>query len=225
MPRDGTATRTAIMDSAQALILETGYSAATLDAVIARAGITKGAFFYHFASKGELARALVRREAERDAAHLEHNMGRAEGLSRDPLQQILICIGLFEEEMAGLAEPYPGCLYASFVYEAQLFDDDVMGTVRGVFDHWTARLAAKLAQVLALYPSRLPVDVKSLAEMCMVQAEGAYILSKVQQDRLAVAAQFRHYRNYLELLFLPAGAPHGRALLEQVRQTADPATA
>lgn len=203
MPRDGTITRKAIMDAAQGLILETGYSAASVDAVIKRAGITKGAFFYHFKSKAELALALVRRDADADAAHLQGVLNRAEGLSRDPLQQLLICIGLYEEETAQLTAPYPGCLYASFIYESQLFDDATMKVVREVFSHWTQRITEKLEAVLRLYPPRLPVDVRTLAEMSLALAEGAFILSKVQRDASALAAQWRHYRNYLELLFSP----------------------
>ena len=203
MARDGSVTRKAIMDAAQALILETGFSAASVDAVITRAGITKGAFFYHFKTKAELALALVQRDAEADAAHLETNLQRAESLSRDPLQQLLICIGLYEEEMARLTAPYPGCLYASFIYEAQLFDAATIAVVRQVFTHWTQRIAGKLEAVMQLYPPRLPVEVKTLAETSLVLAEGAFILSKVQRDPGAVAAQWRQYRNYLELLFSP----------------------
>lgn len=203
MARDGTATRTAIMDAAQTLILETGYAATAVDAVIARAGITKGAFFYHFKTKADLAKALVQRDAARDAAHLEHNLTRAEALSNDPLQQLLICLGLFEEELAQLTAPYPGCLYASFCYEAQLFDAETMGMVRQVFSSWTARISGKLAEVMAKYPPRLPVDIRTLADMSLTQAEGAYVVSKVNRDAGVPAAQFRHYRNYLELLFAP----------------------
>jgi TetR/AcrR family transcriptional repressor of nem operon len=203
MPRDGTATRTAIMDAAQALILETGYAATAVDAVIGTAGITKGAFFYHFKTKADLAKALVLRDAERDAAHLEQNLARAESLSNDPLQQLLLCLGLFEEELAKLEAPYPGCLYASFAYEAQLFDAATMAVVREVFANWTRRISAKLEEVMALYPPRLDIDVRTLAEMSLTQAEGAYILGKVNKDARAPAAQFRHYRNYLELLFSP----------------------
>lgn len=203
MPRDGTITRNAIMDAAQGLILETGYSAASVDAVIARAGITKGAFFYHFKSKAELALALVQRDADADAAHLQGILDRAEALSRDPLQQLLICIGLYEEETAKLTAPYPGCLYASFIYESQLFDDATMRVVREVFSHWTQRIGAKLEAAMRLYPPRLPVEVKTLAEMSLALAEGAFILSKVQRDASALAAQWRHYRNYLELLLSP----------------------
>lgn len=203
MPRDGTATRTAIMDTAQALILGSGYAATSVDAVIGGAGITKGAFFYHFKTKADLAKALVLRDAERDAAHLEQNLTRAESLSNDPLQQLLICFGLFEEDLAKLSAPYPGCLYASFVYEAQLFDAETMAVVHEVFGNWTRRISAKLEQVVALYPPRLAVDIRTLAEMSLTQAEGAYILGKVNRDAKAPAAQFRHYRNYLELLFAP----------------------
>lgn len=203
MARDGSATRTAIMDAAQTLILETGFSAAAIDSIIARAGITKGAFFYHFKSKTDLAHALLQRYAANDAAALERHLQRAETLSRDPLQQVLICFGLFEADMAALEVPYPGCLYASFTYEAQLFDEQTLALVRQVFAGWRARVAGKLHEVAALYPPRLPVDIDSLADMSLAIAEGAYVLSKVNRAPKAVAVQFRHYRNYLELLFAP----------------------
>lgn len=38
-----------------------------MDAIIDRAGLTKGSFFYHFDTKDDLARAIVRRYAELDA--------------------------------------------------------------------------------------------------------------------------------------------------------------
>lgn len=203
MSRNGAATRKAIMDAAQSLILETGFSAASVDSVIARAGITKGAFFYHFKTKADLAEALVLRDAANDAAHLEKHLARAERLSADPLQQVLICMGLFEQEMEALVGPYPGCLYASFIYEAQLFDERTLQIVREVFAGWRKRIGEKLRLVMAAYPPRLPVSIETLADMNLAIAEGAYILSKVNKDPRAVSAQFRHYRNYLHLLFAP----------------------
>lgn len=203
MARNGAITRTAIMDAAQALILESGFSATSVDAVIARAGITKGAFFYHFKTKADLAEALVLRDAANDAAHLEKHLAAAEALSDDPLRQVLICMGLFEQEMEALVAPYPGCLYASFIYEAQLFDERTLQIVREVFSGWRRRIGDKLRLIMAQYPPRLAVSVETLADMNLAIAEGAYILSKVNNDPGAVAAQFRHYRNYLHLLFAP----------------------
>jgi TetR/AcrR family transcriptional repressor of nem operon len=189
------------MDAAQALILETGFAAAGIEAILERTGVTKGAFFYHFKSKSDLARALIERYATKDAAVLDKHLQHAETLSRDPLQQILTCFRLFEEDMIAMNAPYPGCLYASFIYEAQLFDEEIIALVRRVFAAWRARIAAKLTEVVALYPPHRPVDIHTLADMALAIAEGAYIVSKVNRDAKAVAAQFRHYCTYLDLLF------------------------
>jgi TetR/AcrR family transcriptional repressor of nem operon len=204
MARDPAATRTALMDAAEALILDRGFAATAVDDVVAKAGATKGTFFYHFESKAGLAYALVRRFAEFDQAQLREKLSRAEELSRDPLQQLLIFVGLFREQFAALTEPYPGCLFASYVYEAQLFDDAVHGIIENNMRIWRKVLAAKIEEVAALHPPRLPVSAASLADMLTVVFEGAFILSKTLKEPAVAAEQLAHYRNYLELLFSPA---------------------
>ncbi|RDD61181.1 TetR/AcrR family transcriptional regulator [Ferruginivarius sediminum] len=204
MPRNGSTTRTTIMDAAEALILETGFSATSVDRVIDRAGVTKGTFFYHFQSKAGLARALVERYAEHDLNNLESNLARAEKLSRDPLQQLLIFVGLFEEAAEALTEPYPGCLFASYCSEAGLFDQDTLQIIRDTMTTWRTRLGAKIEEAMAKHPPRLDVDADSLADMITVAFEGAFMLSKSLSDPNVVSQQLGHYRNYLELLFAEA---------------------
>ena len=205
MPRDGRDTKSAIMDAAESLILEQGFASASIDRIIARAGITKGTFFYHFDSKSDLAYALVKRHAVLDRENLDSQMARAEGLSRDPLQQFLIFIGLMREMMEGLTEPYPGCLYAAYVYEAELFDDRTMKIVRDALQHWRDVMAPKIRQIMELYPPRRPVKPEALADMLTVVFEGAFIVSKTMNEPDLVAEQIDHYRNYVELLFAPPG--------------------
>lgn len=206
MVRDGTETRTRLMDAAEMLILEHGFAGTPVDAIIGEAGVTKGAFFHHFPSKSDLARALVERYAAADAEHLEENMARAERLSRDPLQQLLIFVGLFEESMGELTEPFPGCLFASYVYEAQLFDAGTHELIRRAVLQWRKRLREKLEEVAASYPPRVDVDLDALADLMWATFEGSFILSKTMRDPAAVSAQLRQYRTYLELLFDAAGA-------------------
>lgn len=201
MPKDGTLTRERILDAAYALILERGYVGMSLDNVIRQVGITKGAFFYHFKSKNDLAVALLQRFDAADKATLKASRARAEKLSRDPLQQVLIFIGLFEEMFEGLSEPYPGCLYASYIYELQQFDAGTLQTIRDSFLGWRALLKEKFDAVLAQYPPRLDVDTDSLADMLTVVIEGAFITSKALNEPQVVPAQLRHFRNYVELLF------------------------
>lgn len=193
------------MDSAESLILERGFSATSVEAIVSDAGVTKGAFFHHFATKTDLAHELVDRWVVRDAGYLETTMQRAERLGRDPLQQLLLFVGLFEEEMAALTEPYPGCLLASTIYEAELFDEATHARIRESVLTWRKRIRAKLEEVAADVPPRLAVDLDTVADQLWSMAEGAFILSKAMSDAAAVAGQLRQYRNYLELLF--AGSP------------------
>jgi TetR/AcrR family transcriptional repressor of nem operon len=201
MPRNGTETRTQLMDAAQALILAQGFAGTSVDAIIDRTGLTKGAFFHHFTSKHELARALVERYAAADVAMLERNIERAERLHRDPLQQVLIVLGLYEEMAEERPDATQGCLLASYLYEAQLFDDDIHEVIRANVAHWRARLGQKLRAAAKRHPPRLPVDLDDLADMATVIVEGAYVMAKATKEPTVVARQLRNLRNYIELLF------------------------
>lgn len=204
--RDSGKTRERILDSAQALILDHGYSATTVDAVVGRAGITKGAFFHHFGSKSDLALALVERYAEMDRSHLEHNLARAEKLASDPLQQVLVLIALFEEEFEAMDEAYPGCLFASYIYENKLFDAATLDVLKESTLMWRRVMRAKLDEVAAVHPPRRAVDMESLADLFYSLTEGAFIMTKTLGDKTMLARQTRHLRLYLELLFGPADA-------------------
>ncbi|GAB3461963.1 ScbR family autoregulator-binding transcription factor [Actinophytocola sediminis] len=52
-------TRNAILDAAAEVFDERGFDGASLSDILARAGVTKGALYFHFSSKEELARALA----------------------------------------------------------------------------------------------------------------------------------------------------------------------
>jgi TetR/AcrR family transcriptional regulator, transcriptional repressor for nem operon len=201
MPRDGTETRTLIMDAAQELILQHGFAGTSVDAILERVSLTKGAFFHHFRSKGELAQALIERFAAADEAVLRSALERSERLTRDPVQRLLLFVSLLEEQAAALIEPYPGCLFASFCHEAQLFDEDVHGVIRAGFEHWQAEVSARVRAAMAHRPPRLEVSPDDVAAMLTAVVEGAFILSRSLNDAALLARQLRHYRNYLELLF------------------------
>ena len=201
MPRDATETRTALLDAAQSLFMDQGYGGTSVDAILARTGLTKGAFFHHFESKHELARALIARYAVLDRENLAAGVERAERLSRDPLQQLLILVGLYEEALGNVTGPPPGCLFASYAYQAGLFDAEVHDIVSGSFSHWREVLGAKVQAALDRYPTRLPVDAAEIADALTVVIEGAFIISRTLNEPELVGMQIRHFRNYLELLF------------------------
>ena len=59
------ATTTALITAARELFAEDGYAATSLDAVVAKAGVTKGALYHHFAGKRDLFAAVFTGEQVR----------------------------------------------------------------------------------------------------------------------------------------------------------------
>ena len=57
----GNATREALVVAARSLFGERGYAETSTDDVVAKAGVTKGALYHHFAGKDALFRAVVER--------------------------------------------------------------------------------------------------------------------------------------------------------------------
>jgi AcrR family transcriptional regulator len=70
------ATTGALVDAARELFARDGYDATSLDAVAARAGVTKGAVYHHFEGKRQLFEAVFSREVERIAVPLASAYGR-----------------------------------------------------------------------------------------------------------------------------------------------------
>lgn len=203
MNKEPKSTRTKIMDAAQALILDHGFGGTTVDLIIDLAGVSKGAFFHHFSSKAELGQKLVQRYADEDAEHLEQTLVRAEALSDDPLQQMLIFVKLFEQEIESLKEPFPGCLFASYLQQSELFDHTILDIIRESMLLWRTRVLDKLKKIEQKHPPRRNVDLESLADMLMVIFEGAFVLSQSLNENKIIARQLSHYHTYLQLLFGP----------------------
>ncbi|MEO7994076.1 MAG: TetR family transcriptional regulator [bacterium] len=67
-------TRQRILDAALRTFANLGYAGATIDDIAADAGLTKGAVYWHFASKRDLFKALLTLHRERQAARLPENI-------------------------------------------------------------------------------------------------------------------------------------------------------
>lgn len=201
MPKDGRETKEKILDAAESLVLEYGFGATSIDQILERTGITKGAFFYHFKNKAELAHALIDRYVIRDNELLHGLVQRAESLSRDPLQQYLLFIGLLEEALRELSEPLPGCLIASFTYQFQEFDNRTQDAVVNGFKEWQKVLGEKLHAAHKKYTPSIKIKPSEVIDNLLSLFEGGVILAKMYEQSSVLAQQLRHHRNYVELLY------------------------
>jgi TetR/AcrR family transcriptional regulator, transcriptional repressor for nem operon len=202
VPRDGTATRTRILDAAEELMLDQGFAGTSVDDVIAAADTTKGGFFHHFASKQELARSLVERYVAADMELLDELFTRAEQERDDPLEQLLLFIELVEDAASdAFGDTIPGCLYASFSYEQHLVDPETRELIAGAVRAWRTRTRDKLDEVVVRYPPRVPVHLDAIADQALAIYEGTFVLSRALEEPGLLRGQLRQFRTYLELLF------------------------
>lgn len=204
MPRDGTKTKTRILEAALQLSLSKGLAATSLDDVIANSGITKGTFFYHFQNKQDLADKLVAYFAKHDQANFDTLVERVEALSREPLQQVLLMVGLVSEWFKDGKLDNPGCLFASFCYQSDLWTEEIRQVCDRQLDVWTKWVEGKLKQAAKQNPPRIRTDLHAVAEMFNGVFEGAFVLARTSNNPKVITQQLNAYRDYLELLFEPA---------------------
>jgi len=113
--------RDRILDAAESVILESGGRTFTLDAVAARAGISKGGLVYSFATKDGLVRAALEREVARFQEAVRQRFG---DRPVDPFDMVLAHI----EE--ALDEDDAATRKAAFLVTALVHAPDMMEPAR-----------------------------------------------------------------------------------------------
>lgn len=160
------ATREAILHAAAEEFDRLGYERTSLTAVLARAGLTKGAFYFHFASKEAVAGALIERQSDLWAQVRES--WRARGV--DPLSALH---GMFLESADRMA--------ADVVLRAgvRLNADREIGYPGVPSTHvmWEKLIGGYLAEALERGDLRVGVDPEAVARTLCGAALGARLIS------------------------------------------------
>jgi len=199
--RKGDDTRERILAVAESAVLAKGFSATSIEEIIAEVGITKSGFFYHFKDKGELAKGLLLRYLEQDKFLLDEIFRRGDELHTDPLHGFLVALKLFAEMMANLPKAHPGCLAASFAYQDQLFNREIRELNAGGVLAWRKRFRAKFEAISKHYPPKQEIDVDALADMAATLVEGGLISGRLLEDMTVLPRQILLYRDYIQAVF------------------------
>lgn len=195
MPRDGTKTRARLLDAAERLVERNGFAGTSVDAILAEAGSSKGAFFHHFASKQELAQALVARYVDADLAMLEQGLAAAAEV-QGAKQQVTAFLQFYESWAEELVTADSACLYIAVVSEQALLDDTTAAELERAIRGWRDGFAQLLRPALA---GRL-VDVDELSDHLFATFEGAYMMCRVLGSPEPMRTQLRVYRQLVESL-------------------------
>lgn len=203
----GEATRQRILDAAQGAILEKGFTATSIDELIAECGLTKGGFFYHFKDKNELAKALLRRYVAEDEEVYDRIFAQARALVDDPLQVFLLGLKLLADVMGDMPNGHPGCVVAVSCYYERMFDRELRAINTEAALQWRRRFRGMLDDVGARYRPREPIDLDELADMVSSVLEGGIIMAKALSDPASLKRQILAFRALVQALFVPMPDP------------------
>jgi TetR/AcrR family transcriptional repressor of nem operon len=190
-------TRTRLLDAALMVIRAQGYAATTVDDICKAAGLSKGSFFHHFASKEDLAVASARYWSEMTGAlfvaadyhkaadPLERLLGYVElrrQLIQGTLPEFTCLVGTMAQETYDSSTEIRDACWASIHGHAETLVADIQAAIdaRGLSPAWTA---------------------ESLALHTQAVIQGGFILAKASGDARHAIDAIDHLSRYIECLF------------------------
>jgi TetR/AcrR family transcriptional regulator, transcriptional repressor for nem operon len=194
VPRNGSETRERILAAAEALVIENGFTATSLDQVIGASHTSKGAFFHHFDGKQALADALVERYVAADLADLDDALSVARR-SRTPAAQVTAFLRWFENQGDALIAEHSSCLYTSVLVEQQLIDAGSGEPIARAVEEWRRRFGELLR---AARPRAAQEEIDDLADHLFATFEGAFMLVRSTGDPGHMRRQLRTYRRLVQ---------------------------
>ncbi|UVJ37938.1 ScbR family autoregulator-binding transcription factor [Arthrobacter sp. CJ23] len=172
MQQRAKATRTAVIEGAASVFEELGYGNASLGDVTERASVTKGALYFHFKSKQDLALAVI---AEQHAiVRMAGEKIAAAGLPA--LEAMITMCRTFGQQL--LDEPVVRA-GIRLTFEASAFDADVTGP----YHDWIATMEYLTRQAQLDGDIRADLDAADFARYLVASFTGVQMVSNVLTGR------------------------------------------
>ncbi len=196
---DAPTSRHRLLSATIDLVRANGYLATRVDDVCAAAGVTKGSFFHHFASKDELAIAAAGAWNERaaqvfaQAPYLLHPRS---------LDRLLGYVKFRRQLIAGENWEF-SCYAGTTIQEVHETNPAIRDACAAAIDGHLEMLRGLIDRALVENPDT-EADSGSLALHIQAVIQGAFVMAKARQDRRAATACIDHLHRYIELLFAPS---------------------
>jgi AcrR family transcriptional regulator len=165
------ATRRRILDSAVDLFSELGYGETGLADVLARAGVSKGAFYYHFDSKEAVAVAIIEDYRSRNATAMLERID----LSAPLLDRVMMATFV----SAAILESDKTARIGNQLLQAL---GQVSSVASRIYSEWTTEFVANLTTAVRRIGPRDGVDPAEFAEAMWAAILGCHLLSSALTD-------------------------------------------
>jgi AcrR family transcriptional regulator len=194
--RDPDATRARLLAAGFEEVYQRGFQAASVDDILRRLSVTKGAFFHHFPSKTEFGYALV---DEVIAGMIRAQWVEPLSTSADPLTTIG---DAFEAGATVLASALVnlGCPLNNLAQEMSPLDDGFRLRTQQVFELWIQTYAMALRRGQANGTVSTTIDPYAVGFALVAEIEGILSLSRNSQNTQALTIGARNLRRRLDAL-------------------------
>ncbi|MEY2926302.1 MAG: hypothetical protein RL367_779 [Pseudomonadota bacterium] len=189
-------TRDKLLEAGVKLIRTQGFASTSVDELCWEAGVTKGAFFHHFASKEALGVATAAYWSQSTSGFFAeapyHHLD-------DPLDRVFGYIDLRISLITGPVEGF-SCVAGTMVQEAFVSSPAIRDACGASI---TANAAALEADIAAAMETRGVTATTALGLAMHIQAvvQGAFILAKAGGGAAVAREHLIHLRRYFDLLF------------------------
>lgn len=180
-------TRAAILAAAFQEIYRNGFQAASLENILGRTGVTKGALYHHFPDKHDLGLAVLRETVR----HLTLGLW-IESLDRpgDVVSAIQATLRERAEKLTPRQVEF-GCPLNNLAQEMSPLDRRFRKEIDAIYRDWRGGLASALEQGKVDGSVRPGVDSAAVAAFLVASIEGSYGLAKGSRDGGLLRDNFR----------------------------------
>ena len=189
------ATRQKLLERAFEEIHRNGFRAASLDSILADAGVTKGALYHHFPSKAELGYAVV----DEVVRPWMEQTWQPVIESRDPIDAAIATIRERLRARTQMALTI-GCPFNNLTQEMSGIDEGFRTRLSSILHDWRQAIAEALRRGQANGLVRADVDAQAAAAFVISSIEGCVGMAKAAQSKEFLEAGFHGLIEYLEHL-------------------------
>jgi TetR/AcrR family transcriptional repressor of nem operon len=171
-----------------------GYRSADLDAILAAAGVTKGALYYHFDNKEALGYAVVDEVMTRD---LHAKWVQPLENAADPLGAL---VRIVQSESLKQEDVERGCPLLNLSQEMSGIDEGFRKRTAKLFKDWHDAVAEALRQGQKRKMVRNDINASETATFLIATYEGYVVLGKNSQDPRMMQSGQKRVSGHLESL-------------------------
>ena len=201
--RDPEHTRERLLQAAFSEVYRSGYQSASLDTILTKAGVTKGALYHHFKSKEALGYAVVEEVIAPDV-HAKWLRPLQKG--EDPIDAL---IGSVQRISVRPEHVRGGCQLNNLAQEMSPLHAGFRRRLASVFQDWREGVASVLRKGQNDGSVRRDLDPDETAGFLIAMVEGWGSLAKNAQDVKMMKAGIRNIVGWLQTLRAPGNRKRG----------------